>query len=176
MGNKHANITSLNETEARTVTKGSKFCFTAKRLGPQSGSKQLGCSWYSAEPGRQAFPHHFHCANEEAIFILSGRGEMRIGTEYIAVAKGDYIALPVGPDHAHSLANIGDVALEYLCFSTMVPTDVMGYPDSGKVAAVGAKDLARGMMSSPDVWVRLLVKDGHEIADYYAGEDSGPEL
>ena len=85
---------------------------------------------------------------------------------------GDYIAYPVGPDHAHSLKNTGSVPLKYLAFSTTLPTDVVGYPDSKKVAAVGALSLAKGMMSNPDVWIRQINREGDSL-DYYDGEETG---
>lgn len=170
MGKKHPNITNLDEVEARKVQKGSKFSYSAKRLGALSGGQSLGCSWFEIEPGRTSFPHHFHCANEEAIFILDGRGEMRINENSVTVEKNDYIAFPVGPEHSHSLKNIGTTPLRYLCFSTLIPTEVVGYPDSKKVAAVGSKDISKGIFSTPDVWIRLLVKEQVSV-DYYDGEE-----
>jgi uncharacterized cupin superfamily protein len=172
MAQKREGVVNLDEIEPRAGERGTKFGFRARRLGPAAGSKSLGCSWYEVPPGRSAFPHHFHCANEEAVFILSGSGEARIGHRREAVRAGDYIAFPIGPDHAHSLRNTGAEPLRYLAVSTMAPTDVIGYPDSKKIAAVGARDLAQGIMSSPDVWLRLLVKE-QENADYYDGEDTG---
>ena len=91
MGKKHPNITHLNEVEPRIVEKG-KFGFTGKRLGPGSGAKLLGCSWYEVPVGKTAFPHHYHCANEEGIFILEGTGQARIGQDTVMVEKGDYVA------------------------------------------------------------------------------------
>lgn len=171
MGKRHPNVTNLNEIEPRIERKGTRFGYAGKRLGVPSGGKALGCSWFEVEPGRSAFPRHFHCANEEAVFILEGKGEMRIGGDRVNVEKGDYIALPTGPDFAHSMKNTGTEPLRYLCFSTLHTTEVVGYPDSKKIGAIGASDVSKGFLSS-GAWVRLLVKE-QPPADYYDGEEIG---
>jgi len=77
-------------------------------------------------------------------YVLAGRGTLRLGEERIAVRSGDWIALPCGPGHAHQLINDGDLPLEYLCVSTMIPVDVWGYPDSHKLG-VGAAPPGGGL-------------------------------
>ena len=169
MGKKHPNITNISELEPRVEQRGTKFGYKAKRLGMPSGAKALGCSWFEVQPGQTAFPNHFHSANEESIFILEGTGEARIGKEKVHVEKGDYIAFPVGPEFSHSLKNNGTKALQYLCFSTMIPTEVVGYPDSKKIGAVGTSDFSKGMAGA---WIRILTHEQPPV-DYYAGEDVG---
>ncbi len=166
MGKKHRNVTNISEVEPRVVSKGTKFGFTGKRLGPASGAVSLGCGYFEVEPGRQGFPAHYHCANEEGIYIIEGQGEARIGKDTVTVGAGDYIAYPVGPDHAHSLKNTGKTLLKYLCISTMHATEVVGYPDSKKFAAVGLADPVAGPRGAK---VLLLVKD-QPVVDYYEGE------
>jgi uncharacterized cupin superfamily protein len=167
MGKKHRNITHISEVEPRAVTKGSKFGFAAKRLGPPSGAAALGCSYIEVEPGRQAFPLHYHCANEEGIYIIEGTGEARIGKDTISVGPGDYIAYPVGPDHAHSLKNTGKTTLKYLALSTMHATEVVGYPDSKKFGVVGLADPVAGIMGAK---IKMIIKDQPSV-DYYEGEE-----
>lgn len=166
MGKKHPNITHLNEVQPRVVEKGEKFAFTGKRLGPDSGASLLGCSWYEVPLGKQAFPNHYHCANEEGVYILEGVGEARIANSTITVGQGDYIAYPVGPEHSHSIKNTGQGPLRYLCISTMKTTEVVGYPDSKKFAAVGCVDPVSGIMGAK---VRFIIKDQPSV-DYYEGE------
>src|SRR5438128_116854 len=78
-----------------------------RRLGDAVGAKAFGCSYYEIDPGKMAFPFHFHIANEESILVVAGTGTMRIGEDEVAVRAGDYIAFPVGPEHAHQLKNTG---------------------------------------------------------------------
>jgi len=169
MGKKHQNVTNLNEIEPRVVQKGTKFGFTGKRLGPSSAAKALGVSWYEIAPGRSAFPYHYHCANEEGVFILEGTGEARIGKDTVNVEKGDYIAYPIGPEYAHSLKNSGKGPLRYICFSTTQTTEVVGYPDSKKFAAAGMVDPVTGVMGAK---VKFVIKEQPSV-DYYEGEDVG---
>ena len=77
----------------------------------------LGANLTEVEPGGLSFPFHYHCATEEALFILSGTGIARLGDEKVRVREGDYIAFPTGPDHPHQMVNDGDEPLVYLCVS-----------------------------------------------------------
>lgn len=120
------------------------FSYARKQLGVPAGGEKLGASLYKLMPGKKAFPYHFHHANEEAVFILEGEGTIRINNEMREVSKGDYIAFPIGPEHAHQIINTSKNALIFLCFSTMNHPDISEYPDSKKFgvsagAAPGAK-------------------------------------
>jgi len=119
-------------------------------------------------PGRTGFPRHFHCANEEAIYVLEGEGRLRIGADNVALRSGDYVTIPVGPAFAHEIVNTGVGALTYLCLSTMLPAEVVGYPDSKKVLAVAVPDAGR---SEP--WIRLLAFEASNVG-YYDGENVDP--
>lgn len=86
-------------------------------------------------PGKRAYPYHCHHVNEELFVILSGTGVLRFGGDEHPVREGDVIAAPAGGrETAHQLVNTGDVDLRYLAISTMLPTEVVEYPDSNKVA------------------------------------------
>jgi uncharacterized cupin superfamily protein len=162
-GRRHANVVNVAELDARSFEKGTRFALANKALARATGAKGIGCSWYEVPPGRAAFPHHYHCANEESLFVLEGTGRLRIGADEVAVGPGDYATFPVGPAHAHQLVNTGAGPLRYLCFSTMLGTEVAGYPDSGKIGA---------MSYTPDGQpvVRLMVRETSGV-DYYDGED-----
>ena len=62
--------------------------------------------------GRGATSHR-HVQTEEIYYILSGRGEMRIGAETQTVSSGDAIAIP--PGAVHEITNIGAEVLCFLC-------------------------------------------------------------
>ena len=169
MPRKHPNIINIADVEPRIESRGEKFGFVGRRLGPHVGAKSIGSSFIEVPPGRQAFPHHFHTANEEAIFVVEGQGLVRIGGEEVAVQAGDYISYPVGPDHAHSIRNNAAAPLKILCISTLLPVEVVGYPDSKKTAAMAMADASKGFLSGATPWVRLIVKDQPSV-DYYEGE------
>ncbi len=117
---------------------GDLFAHRRRALASAAGGQGLGCSMIELDPGKTAWPFHFHCGNEEAIYVLAGEGTLRLGATRVRVRAGDYVALPPGPDDAHQLTNTGSEVVRYLVISTMVAPDVCVYPDSDKVGVVGA--------------------------------------
>jgi uncharacterized cupin superfamily protein len=116
-----------------------RFRSRRKALGAPAGARMIGASIYEIPPGAAAFPRHFHCANEEAIFVLEGAGTIRLGDAEVALRAGHFVALPAGRAHAHRLDNTSDAPLRYLCISTMVEPEVVFYSDSDKFGVmVGA--------------------------------------
>ncbi len=164
---RHPNVVRAEEVEPRTVTKGTRFGFRSRLLGRATGGRGIGCTLYEVEPGRAAFPAHYHTANEEALYILEGQGTLRIGGDRVVVGAGDYVTLPVGPEHAHRLDNSGSKTLRYLCFSTLHNVEIVGYPDSNKIGA-----MAMESFTTMKPWVRNLFSAGTTL-DYYEGEDVG---
>lgn len=164
---RHPQVTSLAEVEPVTLSHGEKFGAVRKRLAAASGARELGCSWIEVPPGRQAFPRHYHYGNEEAVFVLSGTGELRLGAQRIPIAGGDYVALPAGGPEGHAIVNTGSAPLQYLGISTAHSTDVVVYPDSGKFSAVGGADMHKGLKAAP---FNRLLQDQPGV-DYYLGED-----
>ncbi len=160
---RHPRVVNLSELPAKPTAHGERFAASARWLTPVVGASGIGCSWYEVPPGKTAFPLHYHCANEEAAFILEGEGTLRLGQERIPVRAGDYIAFPTGPENAHQLINTGAGPLRYLGLSTLLNAEVVGYPDSGKLAA--AFRPAPGVPHT----VRAIFKQGTEV-DYYDGE------
>lgn len=134
---RHPNVVNLDELEpaARPGTPPPPFAASAKRLGAETGASQLGANFFMVPEGKTAVPLHAHHNNEEAIFIHEGRGTLRIGKERVLVRAGDYIALPAGEAYAHQLLADQGTALAYLCLSTMLPVEVVTYPDSNKLMA-----------------------------------------
>jgi uncharacterized cupin superfamily protein len=132
---RHANVRNGDEVEVREVIKG-RHKMRLRRLGGPAGSIALGGTLTEVAPGGLSFPRHAHHVNEEAIYVLSGSGEARIGDARVPVRPGDWIALPVGPEHAHQMVNVSTTEpLVYLCISTTHGAEIVEYPDSAKVGA-----------------------------------------
>ena len=163
----HPHVVHEPEVPWNEVTHGPKVAYRRKQLGAAAKGRKLGCSLMELPPGKFAFPRHFHTANEEAYFILSGTGRLRIGEDTVAVKAGDYAALPIGPEGAHQLINDGTEPLRYLAFSTMVEPDIAVYPDSGKVF------LAVGSAPGGDKAARTLtaILPLSAEVDYWSGEE-----
>lgn len=161
---RHPNVINLDEVEGKNLAHGKRFGGLDKTLAMQAGAKGVGCSWYEVPPGRSAWPRHFHCANEEALFVLEGKGTISLGDAKIDLRPGDWVTIPPGPEHAHIFVNTGTAPLRYLAFSTMHTVEVVGYPDAKKIGAMASPGLPP---AKP--WVRVLHKEGTEVG-YYEGE------
>jgi uncharacterized cupin superfamily protein len=166
---RHPQVVNLDELPASIGGKGPRYAFTRKQLGAAAGAQQLGVSYMELPPGARAWPRHFHAANEEGVYILAGRGRVRIGEVEVEVRAGDYVALPAGPAHAHQTINDSDEPLRYLCMSTMLSTDIGVYPDSDKIG-VFAGSAPGGAKAGR--FVEGFFRMGARV-DYWDGEDTG---
>ena len=157
---RHPNVVNQDEVEANERKQG-KHHMMMRRLGPVAGNAQLGATVTEVPPGAISFPFHYHCANEESIYVIAGTGTARIGDARVKVRPGDWIAYPTGPAHAHQMINDGATPLVYLCISTMHTCEVAGYPDSNKIGV-----LAGASFDKP--WLRTLTRG--DSLDYWDGE------
>ncbi len=64
-------------------------------------------------PGEVCNPGHIHTECEEVIFILSGKGEIKIGQEVFPMKPGDAIYLPTGVEHL--IRNTGKEMMRMAC-------------------------------------------------------------
>lgn len=134
-------IVNLDDVKLDRFGNGGTFEVLDGPVGQQIGARQIGCSIAVVAPGKRAFPFHCHHVNEEMVVVLEGSGTVRIGSEEHAIRKGDVIAFPAGgAATAHQIINTSSAELRYLAFSTMIPTEVVEYPDSKKFAVSVGED------------------------------------
>jgi len=111
-----------------------KFDVARAPLGNRLGLTTLGVNLTQVAPGRVGYPFHSHRVNDELFYILSGQGELRLGSARHAVKAGDVIGCPVGgPETAHQLINTGSEPLRYLSMSSNRDPEICEYPDSDKI-------------------------------------------
>lgn len=124
----------VNEADLEwTETDREETAFRRKQLGEQTDAERLGCSLYELPPGKKSWPYHYHTANEEALYVLSGSGTLRVDGESHPLEPGDYAAFPANERGGHRVINDTDETLRYLAVSTMTEPDVTMYPDSEKL-------------------------------------------
>ena len=158
-------IMNIEDAPTHELDHGDNFAVKMAQLAGPIGAVAIGANLSRVPPGKAAFPHHHHFANEEHFFILSGSGRLRVGDETFAVKPHDYIVnLAGGPEHAHQLINTGDEDLVYLAISTKIAPEVVGYPDSKKTAAMA---LPWGQQPGP----YLVHDDTKGQVGYWDGED-----
>ena len=107
--------------------------FKQKQLGAAAGGKNLGCTLYEIPAGGQPFSYHYHTANEEALYVLTGTGTLRLDGDTYALQKGDYVACPASETGGHCVVNDSDEPLQYLAISTMNDPDVTIHPEIDKL-------------------------------------------
>ena len=106
--------------------------FRRKELANATDAEKLGCSLYELDPGKRSWPYHYHTANEEAVYVLSGTGLLRGEDNDQDITAGDFVALPADESGGHQLVNDGGEVLRYLMVSTMEDPDVTVYPEMEK--------------------------------------------
>jgi uncharacterized cupin superfamily protein len=107
--------------------------FKRKQLAEAADGEELGCSLYELPAGHRSWPYHYHTGNEEALYVLSGSGRLRLDDEQYELEAGDYVAFPADESGGHRVVNDSEGPLRYLAVSTMNEPDVTVYPDSGKI-------------------------------------------
>ena len=69
---------------------------TYKVLTPNMRKRggSLGVCHMRIPPGHAAVPFHYHLREDEAFYVLAGRGVLRYGEDLIDIGPGDCIACP----------------------------------------------------------------------------------
>ena len=129
-----------------------------RRFGPEIGASMMGGSIYELPPGQSVCPYHYEYGNEEWAIGLVGTVTLRHPGGEMALAPGDVVCFPPGPDGAHKLTNAGEETVRVLLLSTMKDPDVTVYPDSDKIGVYpgGERD-------------KLIVRRASGV-DYFEGE------
>lgn len=128
-----------------------------RELVPKENAQQCSISVYEIPPGKSAYPYHYHTKNEEAFYIISGKGILKTPSGDKDVSAGDFLFFPANEKGAHKLANTSEIEmLIYLDFDTHNEIDVAFYPDSGKIGVWGKN-------------INKLFKINQQV-EYYEGE------
>ena len=104
---------------------------TVRFLSRAAGMQRLGISEARLPPGREAFVYHSHATEEEFLYILEGRGQLRVDNETVEVGAGDFIAFPT-PSAAHALTNPFSETLVYLMGGEHNAAEIADFPDHKK--------------------------------------------
>jgi uncharacterized cupin superfamily protein len=161
-------ILNLDELGLEARDHGDKYALQSGAIGRRIGARQLGYNLTIVPAGKRAYPFHNHRVNEEMFFVVSGSGELRVGSERYPIRSGDVIACPSGgPETAHQIINTSRDELRYLAVSTQNTPELAEYPDSRKSALVAR------MGNDPDgqaVIMRFVFRPESSL-DYFDGED-----
>jgi uncharacterized cupin superfamily protein len=112
------------------------WCTKGRQL-VRTTPRGLGASVYVVDPGEKHVPYHFHHGAEEILVVLEGSPTLRVPDGERVLAAGDVVHFPRGPEGAHQVRNDGDSPVRLVMVDAGALPEVVEYPDSGKVAAVG---------------------------------------
>lgn len=98
-----------------------------RTLGTAVGLQRVGLHLVRLQTGRDSTEFHYHDADEEFLYILSGRGIATLGDETFEVQTGDFMGFPA-PSPAHSMHNPHEEDLVYLMGGERNVVDIVHYP------------------------------------------------
>jgi len=139
------------------------------RLSDAGGVTQFGAYLDRLMPGGSSSQRHWHSAEDEMAFILSGQAVLIDDVGESPVGPGDALCWPHGCPNAHHLVNRGEEPCTYVIVGTRVAADICHYPDLGHRLVNGAEDwrvedaegrilrsgtLPASLLNLPPVWGR----------------------
>ena len=122
----------------RTIDQGG-WGVRATRVGAAAGAPDVGAAVYELMPGRRNFPYHTHHGIEEMVIVLSGTPTLRTPEGERDLTEGEVVAFPAGPRGLHQLTNKTDQPARILMVSNKARADVVEYPDSKRIYAMGGE-------------------------------------
>lgn len=112
--------------------------FMVKAVIPREEVGKCSVNFIELEPGNYAYGYHYHEANEEVFYIISGIGTVRTPKGEITVKTGDAITFPAGPDGAHVISNGSETEkLVYIDFGAVSVPEIVHLPDFAKIMVIG---------------------------------------
>ena len=116
------------------------------------GWGKLGVHFYTLQPGKANYPYHYHTANEEVFYIISGQGTLKTPKGEKSISEGDVIVMPAHENGAHQLINTSDAPIVYLEVKTAKSPEICVQPELDKfVTLAGGKLFAKAYKMDSDV-------------------------
>ena len=125
---------------------------------PRNAFSRCYVSLYEIPPNKSNYPYHYHIANTEVFYIISGQGILRTPKGDRIIKSGDFVACPPSENGAHKIFNSSEKeTLKYIDFGTANSPDIVNYPDSNKTGIL--------VQDRPNIFFK-----NSDKANYYDGE------
>ena len=145
-------ITNKEKIVPKRINQHQPYEFDRYDVSGLSHENKCTVTFYSICPGKSNYPYHYHTANEEVFYIISGHGLLETPTEEIAVTAGDVIVFPPCKEAAHRLKNTSkNEMLVYLDVDTNNSPDTVVYPHTNKVGVFVKGEPPRFYMQDSNV-------------------------
>ena len=151
-------IINENNLIAKHKSEHEKYEYIKFEVTPRKDFNQCYIAIYEIPPLKSNYPYHYHMANTEAFYIISGCGELETPNGKKSIKAGDFIVCPPKENGAHKLKNTSEnEPLKYIDFDTINSPDIVHYPNSDKTGII--------VHNQSSTFFR-----NNEAVDYYDGE------
>ncbi len=124
-------IANRNSIEPNIVTRFDNTVCSKPISSASVPINKCSAAFFELDPGNTANAYHYHEANEEVFYIISGSGVLRHPEGETPISAGDAIVCSATPEGAHLLKNTSDTEkLIYINFATSLTPDIMYTPDN----------------------------------------------
>ena len=136
---KDLTVKNVHKLQGQKITRDGNE-FTVKTIIPDDDTLRCRANFVEVEPGNYAYGYHYHEANEEVFYIISGTGVIRTIDGEKQVKAGDAIGFPTGEKGAHVIKNeSASETLVYIDFGTTILPEIVHLPDIDKVMVIGTE-------------------------------------
>ncbi len=118
--------------QAHPVLGGGLGAYEVQLISDRGGLTQFGAFIETLPPGSLSSFRHWHAAEDEMAYVLSGHPTLIEDTETL-LSPGTAVAWAKGKGPGHCLANRSDAPASYLVIGTRLPRDTIHYPDHGLI-------------------------------------------
>jgi uncharacterized cupin superfamily protein len=130
-------VKNLHKLEGQLIDRDGNQ-FMVKTIIPEEEITKCRANFVELEPGNYAYGYHYHEANEEIFYIISGVGIVRTNDGNVEVKAGDVICFPTGKKGAHVIKNESEKEkLVYIDFGTAILPEIAHLPDFNKIMVSG---------------------------------------
>src|SRR5882672_9736608 len=99
------------------------------KLGDEAGLSDFGVNLTRLPPGAWSSQRHWHTAEDEFVYVLSGEVTLVTDTGEETLRAGDCAAFPKNAPNGHHLINKGGATATYLEIGSRLDDDSCHYPD-----------------------------------------------
>jgi uncharacterized cupin superfamily protein len=99
------------------------------RLAKLVGLTQFGVNMVALDPGALSALRHWHEAEDEFVYVLSGRLTLIDENGAQELTAGSFAGFPAGRPNGHHLENRSSASATFLVAGSRRPGDLVHYPD-----------------------------------------------
>ena len=110
------------------------------RLADAAGLTQYGVNLVRLRPGAWSSQRHWHIAQDEFIYILTGEVTLVTNAGAETLRAGDCAGFKAGDDDGHHLQNRSNADVTFLEIGTRLPADGTNYSDIDMTIPASSKE------------------------------------